>query len=114
CCASVVRVAPSFAQAEIHFVGLAFQIVINAVIPPTEVVALGRAVRGSRHPLVALFCLPLAKKALQPDGEPNAFSRQLELFWSFYKFERRQGKMFEIEAVSASQRNIFKWRSFAR
>src|SRR5580704_14618268 len=77
--AITIRISRSLAEPKVHFVRWAFQIMVNPVIPPIEIIALGGTICRRGLPLPILFDFPLAEEALQINDQPHAVSSDPQL-----------------------------------
>src|SRR6516162_4038678 len=92
--------ACAFAEAKVHLICLTLQVVINAFIPPTEIVALGGSIRGREMPMPSLHGFPLTKKSFEFYRQAHNGCCNLQLSQRLSKLERRQRKTFQVEAIS--------------
>ena len=80
-----VGIAGAFPKAEVHFVGLAFQVVVHLVVPPGKVVGLRRTVRCNADPCLAVTDFPATEEAGAGDGQTDLCGDDRNLVGVFFE-----------------------------
>ena len=101
-----VELAGALAQAEVHLARFAAHVVVDLLVPVTEVVSLGGAVVQHGLPLACATDLPRAEAPRQRNGQADLAGLQAQRVGIGMQLERRQREPAEVSAIPPSDGRI--------
>src|SRR5208283_677160 len=100
----------AFTQAVVGFVGKPLQVVIHAVVPPSEVVSLSRTIHRGDLPFVVRSNFPFAAESYQRDRQANVVYCDSQFDRAFLKRDLRQIITGQVETIASLEWHIFQAR----